>query len=97
MRAVGRWIFRLALACALAVALGYLPYRAGYGPDGVTRALRLESDLNQLVGSNKKLRKENHALRKKIKSLKTDRSVIEQVARDELGMVRPEDIVFQLK
>jgi cell division protein FtsB len=74
-----------------------MPYRAGYGPDGVTRALQLESDLDQLVRGNRKLRKENRALRKKIKSLKTDRGVIEQVARDELGMVRPEDIVFQLK
>lgn len=92
----GRWIFRLLLACTLAVGFGYLPYKA-YGPQGVGKALRLMNDLDRLQRRNTELRRNNHVLRKRITKLKQDRAIIEQVARDELGMVRPEDIVFQLQ
>jgi cell division protein FtsB len=91
-----RWVFRAILASALAVALGYLPYQA-YGPEGLARALRLEDDLRSLREGNRRLEKENAELRRQIKGLRDDRHVIERVARDELGMVRPEDIVFQLE
>lgn len=92
----GRWIFRLVLACGLAIGLGYLPYKA-YGPQGMGKALRLEHDLDTLTRRNRELRRENQVLRRRIKQLNDDRAVIEKVAREELGMVRPEDIVFQLQ
>jgi len=91
-----RWVFRLLLAGVLAIGLGYLPYRV-YGPSGMARALRLERELDQLVESNGRLERENRRLRQQIHNLKQDTSYIEQVARDELGMVRPGDVVFQFR
>ncbi len=91
-----RWLFRFLSAAALAVGIGYLPYKA-YGPGGVARALRLEKDLKELEESNKKLQEQNHVLLQRIQSLKDDRSAIEQVAREELGLVRPEDVVFKFE
>lgn len=91
-----RWSLRLALAATLALAIGYLPYKA-YGPGGVARALRLERDLQRLEESNRQLWGQNHQLRQHIQSLKDDREAIEAVARDELGLVRPEDIVIQFE
>ena len=93
---IGRWTFRLALAAALAVGAGYLPYRL-YGPQGVARVHRLARDLRRLDDANQSLERENRALRLQIRSLKDDRSTIERVARDELGMVRPGDVVFQIQ
>ncbi len=93
MRRALRWIFRLTLAAALAVALGYLPFSA-FGPDGIAQALRLEQDLSSLEQKNEELRQENRDLQRQVNSLRKDRGAIERVARDELGMVRPEDIVF---
>jgi len=90
----GRWIIRLVLASVLAVGFGYLPYRA-YGPQGVSKALRLMHDLELVERRNVDLKRENHVLHRRIRQLKQDRAVIEQVARDELGLVRPDDIVFQ--
>ena len=91
---LGRWLLRIGMALVLAIGIGYLPYRV-YGPNGVSRVHRLERDLQQLEEANTSLEHKNQALRQQIRSLKHDRSYIEQVARDELGMVRPGDIVFQ--
>ncbi len=93
MRRTLRWIFRLVLAAVLAVGLGYMPFSA-FGPDGVAKALRLEQDLSKLEVKNQELRQENTDLQRQVESLRVDRGAIERVARDELGMVRPEDIVF---
>ena len=86
-------MIRLALALALAIGIGYLPYRA-YGPDGVARALRLEREHLQLVEDNARLRRENRSLARRIQRLKDDHRAIERVARDELGLVREQDMVF---
>jgi cell division protein FtsB len=92
----GRWVLRLTLAGVLAIVIGYLPYRV-YGPQGVARVQRLEQDLRQLDEANRSLERKNLQLRLQIRSLKHDRHTIERVARDELGMVRPDDIVFQFQ
>jgi cell division protein FtsB len=91
-----RWTLRLATAAVLALGVGYLPYRA-YGPGGVGRTLRLERDLRELEEGNRRLQEENARLRQRIRSLRDDRDAIERVARDELGLVRPEDVVFQFE
>lgn len=91
--AIGRWVFRVVLALPLAMALGYLPYRA-YGPDGIGQVRRLEAELQRIDGQNSALQSENSALQLRIGQLKQDRRAIERVARDELGLVRPNDIVF---
>jgi len=86
----------MALASVLAICIGYLPYQV-YGPGGVKRTLRLEHDMAKLLEGNDRLQRSNRTLRQQIRSLKQDRAYIEQVARDELGMVRPMDIVFQFR
>ncbi len=93
---LSRWIFRFFVAFGLAIALGSIPYKI-YGPEGVTHILRLENDLDRLAQENQTLEKRNEDLLRKIKTLKHDRKEIEKVARDELGLVRSEDIVFILQ
>ena len=93
MRTKLRWILRLTLAATLAVGLGYVPF-AALGPQGVARALRLEQDLSGLEEKNQVLRQENKELQRQVENLRKDRGAMEKVARDELGLVRPEDIVF---
>lgn len=96
MSSVARWIFRLTLAALLAVALGYFPYRA-YGPSGIGRVLRLQDDLARTVAENARLVAENRTLLREIQWLRRDRGAMEQVARDELGLVRPHDLVFHFE
>jgi len=87
------WVWRFTLAAVLALGLGYLPYRA-YGPKGVARALRLEEDLERLDQRNTQLREDNLALRRKIRALKAGDDAVERTAREDLGLVKPEDLVF---
>lgn len=95
-RNVIRWSLRVLLAGCLALGLGYLPYRA-YGPQGLSKVVRLERELARLKAKNQGLRQMNRELRLQIEGLKDDTAAIERVARDELGLVRPADVVFQFE
>ena len=62
---------------------------------GLPRYRHLRSELEQLRDSNEELVGEIAGLKTEIEALKTDPGYIERIARDELGMVRPEELVFQ--
>lgn len=89
-----RWVFRLGLATTLAAGIGYLPYRAS---GGIGRAMRLKVQLAGLVDENLRLEQDNDRLRREITRLKGDPRALERVARDELGLVHPDDLVFHLE
>jgi len=84
------------MAAALAAALGYIPYRA-FGPQSVARIQDLQLDLVRLQEKNRSIHEQNLELRQQIKQLKNNSRAIERVARDELGLVRPTDIIFQFE
>lgn len=91
--APARWLLRLTLAGLLAAALGYLPYHV-YGPEGLVRAERLEQELGRIQQGNRELVQENRELRRQIERLKHDPAAVEQVARDDLGLVRPNEVIY---
>lgn len=62
---------------------------------GLPRFRQLESELGTLRGSNAELVREIAALKAEIESLRADTRYVERIARDELGMVRPDEFVFQ--
>lgn len=93
---MNRWLTRLFLAITIAALLGLLPYRA-YGPKGLGHIHRLERELATITERNAHLSAENESFRRTIARLKEDHRAIEKVARDEFGLVRPEDIVFQFE
>ncbi|MEM7138115.1 MAG: septum formation initiator family protein [Myxococcota bacterium] len=62
---------------------------------GLPRFRSLKSELGELRGSNEELVREIAELKAEIESLRTDTDYVERIARDELGMVRPEEFVFQ--
>ncbi len=92
MSSFGRWFFRFALAGSLAAALGYLPHRAS---GGIGRSMQLKQRLTALVAGNLRTTRENRLLREQIRRLSQDRRAIERVARDELGLFHPDDVLFQ--
>ena len=62
---------------------------------GLPRYRRLRAELEELRGSNQQLVREIADLKGEIDALRTDPSFVERIARDELGMVREEELVFQ--
>jgi len=96
------WIGRLGIAVALAVALGYLPYHL-YASSGLARYLKLRSERDQLQQANLKLHEANQKLRAELEAISDgpngadiSHAAVERAARDELGLVKPGEIVFQL-
>jgi cell division protein FtsB len=90
------WLSRFVAACLLAVAFGYVPYRV-LGEQGLRRALRLEDEVKAQKARIVALRHENQELRHDVHALRTDLRAVERVARDELGMVKDHEVVFQIE
>ena len=96
------WARRLLVACAVALGLGWLPYQL-YRRSDWAHYFRLRDELAALEQQNRKLAEENTRLRHELDSFGSSLgdgslplSVVERIARDELGLVRPGEVVFQL-
>jgi cell division protein FtsB len=94
------WVRRLGIAALLAVALGYVPYHL-YGSSGLARYVRLKSERDALHEANLKLHKQNQRLRGELEALSDDegnlsRAAVERAARDELGLVKSGEVVYQV-
>jgi cell division protein FtsB len=63
--------------------------------NGLERVERLEKELERLETANARVESENRALRREIESFHENPDYIERVARDELGMVGPNEVVYQ--
>ena len=62
---------------------------------GLPRYRHLRGELQELRESNEELVREIATLKGQIEALRSDPAYVERIARDELGMVRAEEFVFQ--
>ncbi len=81
---------------AVFLALG-LALVSAAGKGGFRRYARLQSDVASLKDKNQALSAENARLRKLAQLLKHDVRAIELSAREELGLIRPGELVFTLE
>ena len=80
----------LFLACVLFV-------NAIFGDKGLTDTLRARKAFTSANDELARLKRENAALRDQVRRLRTDPATIEAVARGELGLVRPGEILVTVK
>jgi cell division protein FtsB len=95
------WIRRLGIACVVAVALGWVPYHV-YSSSGLARYLKLRAERDALHEQNLRLYEDNQRKRAELEALSDgeeglSRAAVERAARDELGLVRPGEIVYKLE
>lgn len=64
-------------------------------PQGLPRMRSLQTELDGVSTENAELRREIVALRADVQSLRDDPKAVERIARDELGLVRKSEVVFQ--
>ena len=64
---------------------------------GFRRYLRLRDDVAALRVRNHTLPEQNEALRREINALPDDPAALERAAREELGYIKPGEIVFHLE
>lgn len=76
----------------MALALLVIPYRLA-ASEAQARGDQLRAEITDIRRKNERLAGENERLRHEVAALKEPRNLV-KVARDDLGMVRPGEIVF---
>jgi cell division protein FtsB len=67
-----------------------------FGAHGFLAMRRTKLEIARVQGEISRLNKENVELSDEVKSLKTDPHKIESIARDELGLAKPGDVIIKL-
>jgi cell division protein FtsB len=78
----------------LVVALVGVPVLI-FSPQGLPRLRGLEKELADVDEENADLRREIDGLRGRVARLRDDPGAVERIARDNLGLVRQTEVVFQ--
>ena len=65
-----------------------------FGKGGVVHHEKLNDDLNHTLEINADLERHNAILRREIRSMATDDEYVEHVIREELGWVRPDELII---
>jgi cell division protein FtsB len=66
-----------------------------FSPEGLPRLRGLERELAQVEEESAELGREIEALRGRVQRLRDDPTAVERIARDNLGMLRQTEVVFQ--
>jgi cell division protein FtsB len=88
-RRIGRWILLAFIAVIVLDAL--------VGDRGLMATLRARREYHDLAGTIANLRLENARLTEQARRLRDDPRTIEEVARRELGLIKPGEKVFIVK
>jgi cell division protein FtsB len=83
-----------ALAASLAMVVMSLA-----DPKGLRRLERLRSDIDRQEQKNRELREENARLSRTVRDLSppVNPAALERVAREQLGFVRPDELLFKFE
>jgi cell division protein FtsB len=84
-----------ALALYLA-ALAVLLTLSALDPNGLRKAVRHEGEAERLERENAVLERSVTRLRRDVKALSGDPAALERAAREELGYVKPGELVYKL-
>ncbi len=82
----------LYIFCALLLSLSLF---TTFGERGLLHLWRLRGEQGNLDDSNFLLQKENEVLRERIHRLRHDDLYLEKIAREDLGLVRPAEIIYR--
>ena len=84
-----------ALGIALAAFIVLIQYPLWLGKGGWLRAWELDRQVSVVKAKNTELERRNAGLAAEVKDLKTGTEAIEERARYELGMTRPDETFYQ--
>jgi cell division protein FtsB len=84
------------VALALVALLALVQVDLWFGDGGVPRTMQLRSRLEQQRAVNDAARARNSQLAAEVRDLKEGLEMVEEKARGELGMVKPDEILIQV-
>jgi cell division protein FtsB len=84
------------LALAIIVLFSLLIFTI-FGENGLSDLYRIKTERDILLKKNDKLTRENLSLYREIERLKNDPEYVENVARNELGVIGKDEVVIKVK
>jgi cell division protein FtsB len=84
-----------ALLVILILLFGYLQYKLWVAEGKIQDSWALEQRIETLQTNNQKLLQRNNALQAEVDNLKSGKDVIEEKARQELGLIGKDETFFQ--
>ncbi|HEX9760052.1 MAG TPA: septum formation initiator family protein [Candidatus Acidoferrales bacterium] len=88
VREYGGVVFVLVLLAMLAHTI--------FADSGYLAMRRMQQDMEVLNNEIRELHDENRRLAEEVQSLKTDPKTIERIAREEMGLAKPGELIFKL-
>lgn len=78
-----------------ACCLAFILFFTVFGERGLLRIYEMRQEKQRIDGKVTELKRENENIRLEIASLHTDRRYLERIARKDLGLVKPNEIIYQ--
>jgi cell division protein FtsB len=78
-----------------AACLSFILFFTVFGERGLLRIYEMKKEKQKIEHTVSELHAENQKLRLSIEALRSDRHHLERIARKELGLVRPNEIIYQ--
>jgi cell division protein FtsB len=92
-----REFLRAHMSWFLAAGLGLLLLQDVFGAHGLIAMRRSMREAAQVQKEINLMNEENRQLEERVKSLKTDPSAVERIAREEMGLARPGEYIFKIQ
>ena len=92
-----RWSGGQTLTIGILVIIGLVLGSMLLAPGGITNLVALRAERQRLGEQAVALLQQNAALREQIQQIKTDDRFLEALARRELGMTRPGEVVYRFR
>lgn len=86
---------KIVFFCCLAIAVGFLIYAVIHS-GGSGKQVQLQRELDKTLEENQRLKEENRRLSQEVEALNRREDYLEKLARDELGLVRKDELILQL-
>lgn len=80
----------------LVLAVAFLFVHDIFGTHGFFAMRRTQKEIDRLRANLAKLNEDNGQLAEQVKALRSDPKLIEKIARDELGLARPGEVIIKV-
>lgn len=87
---------KIVIAIAFICTLITLVILTIFGQRGFVHMIKLKEELREIENKNAQLKGENESLKKEIDLLKNDLKYLEEIARNELGLIKDDETVYRL-
>lgn len=81
---------------ALLIVFGLLQYKLWFSPDGLPQYWRLKNQAADIEKDNTELQARNAHVAAEVENLKQSNEAIEERARNDLGLVKSNEVFYQI-